>query len=181
MVLAPNCNSNLILLGKVCKSKITYYDKPIIIILMKNEKIIALAKKEQNFFILDLVHPNKTMATISLRVMAMTGQRQLIHLVSQNNCIYLWHWYLVYITNVCIIRASKLVDSINFNIKNKKYKLAEVIIDSNTLDFNINSNSYTHNPHNMQPIPKMAYIIKKNNNINLLNKLCIVCVASKFI
>lgn len=180
MALVLNYNSNLILFGQICKSKIIYYDKLIAITLIKNEKIIALAKKKWNFFIFDLVYSNGTIAIISLRAMVMIKQKQSIYLVSQNNCIYFWHWHLVYITNVHIVKASKLVDSINFNIKNKKYKLAKVIIDLNVLNFYINSDSHTHNPHNMQPIPKMAYIIKTNRNINLFNKLYTACITNKF-
>lgn len=57
VALAPNCNSNLILLGQLRESGITYYDNLIAMILMRKGKIIAQAKRNQNFSTLDLALP----------------------------------------------------------------------------------------------------------------------------
>lgn len=57
-------------------------------ILMRNKKIIAKAKREHNLFTLDLADLDKAMVIIRLLnyikhcVMAMTGQECLIYLVS---------------------------------------------------------------------------------------------------
>lgn len=83
VILPPNYNSNLISLGKLRKSRITYQDRPKAIKLMRKGKIIAYTKKEQNLFILDLAEPRETMA--------ITGWRRLIHLVRQNKYIQFWH------------------------------------------------------------------------------------------
>ena len=70
MALAPNCDSNLISLGQLQKSGITYYNDPSAMILMRNGEIIALARREKNLFMLKLARPGRAMATISQKTMA---------------------------------------------------------------------------------------------------------------
>lgn len=81
---APECNSNLIFLGKLCKSGILFYDNPTIMTLIRKKKVIIYAKQEQNLFILKLIIVRITMAikTLKLRkIMTITGCRQLTYLV----------------------------------------------------------------------------------------------------
>lgn len=55
MILAPEYNWNLILLGQLWKNDIVYYDTLIVIILTEKSKIIISVKKDQIFFILNLI------------------------------------------------------------------------------------------------------------------------------
>lgn len=48
---APECDINLISLGQLQESKITYHDHPKMMILIKKRRAIAYAKKSQNLFI----------------------------------------------------------------------------------------------------------------------------------
>ncbi len=65
VTLAPEYDFNLISLGKLRKSGMTYHNNPTTIILMKDQNIIAEAKKKQNLFTLGLAYPEKVMAIIS--------------------------------------------------------------------------------------------------------------------
>lgn len=100
ITLAPEYDSNLISLGQLCKSGMTYHDNPTTMILMKDKNIIAEAKKKQNLFTLDLADLGKAMAIISPQskassskskqlALAMTKHGRLTHLVSQNKRIQL--------------------------------------------------------------------------------------------
>lgn len=65
ITLALRYVTNLILFSQFCENRITYYNKLIRIILMRNEKFIIEAKKEQNLFILNLANLEKTIVVIS--------------------------------------------------------------------------------------------------------------------
>ena len=65
VTLAPDCNSNLISLGQLKESGITYHDNPEAMTLMRIGKINANAKREQNFFTLDLAQLGKVIAMTS--------------------------------------------------------------------------------------------------------------------
>lgn len=97
----------MILLGQFKESEITYHDNPDAMTMMRDGKVIAHAKKEQNLFTLKLAQPGKAMA--------MTGPRRPIHFVSQNKRICLGYYRLAHISNVRIVRASKLVDNIDLS------------------------------------------------------------------
>lgn len=97
---------------------------------MKNKKIIIHAKRKQNLFTFDPAQPRK--------VMAMTGQGQLTHLVSKNKCIQLWYWRLAHINNTRVVRASRLVNNIALTSQNTEYNSANILIDSDNSDrFNL--------------------------------------------
>lgn len=76
------------LLSQICKSRIIYHNNLITITLIKNEKIIAEAKKEQNLFIFDLMDSRIIMTIISLSnntkdyAIVMTRQGRPISLVN---------------------------------------------------------------------------------------------------
>ena len=64
VALAPGGDSNLIFLGQLRETEITFYDDPTAMTLMRNGKIIAQAKRDQNLFILKLAQPKRAMTTI---------------------------------------------------------------------------------------------------------------------
>lgn len=145
---------------------------------MKNEKIIAHTKKEQNLFTFNLAQPEK--------VMAMTGQRQLTHFISKNKCIQLWHRYLTDIINACIVSASKLVDGFALTSKNTKYNLADIIINSdNSNKFDLsNFDNLTLQQtqfHKAKTADATAIVsqTKAINNSNILDKLCTLYIENK--
>lgn len=67
-------------------------------ILMRNNKVIVYTKRNQNSFTLELAQTEKAMATINIKNIstqikriAIYGQGQFTHLISQNKCIHLWY------------------------------------------------------------------------------------------
>lgn len=58
---APDCNSNLISLGQLRDSNITYVDNSEAMTLIQADQAIAHARRDRNLFILDLATPNKAM------------------------------------------------------------------------------------------------------------------------
>ncbi len=67
VALAPGCDSNLISLGQLQETRIIYHDNPIAMTLIQQGRVIAHAKRTQNLFILDLAHPERAMATITIQ------------------------------------------------------------------------------------------------------------------
>lgn len=63
------------------------------------------------------------------KAMAITIQDQPTHLVSKNKHICLWHQWLAHVSNIQVVRASKLVKSIDLGPA-KKYNLIKVFVDS---------------------------------------------------
>lgn len=63
------------------------------------------------------------------KAMAIIGWGQLTYLVSQNKSIQLWHQQLGHISNAHRVKAFKLVDSIDLDIKNKEYDPKEVLLN----------------------------------------------------
>ena len=73
VALAPGCDLNLISLGQLRESGITYHDDPSSMILMRGNKTIARAKRSHNLFTLDLAMPGQIMSAIS-KVIAIIGR-----------------------------------------------------------------------------------------------------------
>lgn len=140
VALASKCDLNLIFLSQLREIGITYHDNSIIMTLIKNDKVIVHVKRNQKLFILELAQPGKTMMattkTISMqpRVIAMTGQGRPIHLVSKNERICLWYRRLAYVSNAQILTASRLINSIDLDTKNKEYNPVEILIESDESD-----------------------------------------------
>ena len=65
ITLALGCDSHLISLGQLGKSGITYHDNLTTMTLIKDRKVIAEVKKEQNLFTLNLAYLKKTIAIIN--------------------------------------------------------------------------------------------------------------------
>lgn len=70
VALAPECDSNLVSLGQLRESNITYHDSPTAMTLMRKGKVIAQAKRNQNLSTLNLASPGQAMSVRS-RPMAM--------------------------------------------------------------------------------------------------------------
>ena len=150
IALAPGCDSNLISLGQLRETEITFYDNPTAMTLMRNGKIIAQAKRDQNLFILELAQPGRAIVTIKIvsilpKAIAIQGRGQPTHLVSQNKRIRLWHRQLTYISNRRVVRAFKLVNGIQLgHDDDKEYDPTEVLIDSDNSNASDASDSKNH-------------------------------------
>lgn len=84
VALTSEYNLNLILLGQLQESGITYYDNLGTITLMRGNKIITYAKKSHNLFTLNLAIPDQVMSPNSKAMAIMTRAEQLIQLVEIN-------------------------------------------------------------------------------------------------
>lgn len=67
VALALGYDSNLISLGQLQKTGITYYNNSMAMILMKQKKVIVQAKRTHNLFTVDLAQPRIAMATMTLK------------------------------------------------------------------------------------------------------------------
>lgn len=128
VALAPGCDSNLILLGQLWESGIIYHDGPSSMTFRRGNKTIAHAKRSHNLFTLDLAMPSQIMLAIST-AMAITIRGWPTHLVNKNKCICLWHQQLVHVSNVKIVKTSKLVEGIDLGPV-KEYNLTERFVNS---------------------------------------------------
>ena len=81
---APECNSNLISLGQLRDSKITFVNNVDVMTLLQRISPIANVKRDRNLFILDLVIPRKVLKVTNAKAMTIVDQSCLIHLVSKN-------------------------------------------------------------------------------------------------
>ncbi len=187
VALAPGCDSNLISLGQLRETGITFHDNPTEMTLMRNGKVIAQAKRDRNLFTLELAQPSRAMATIKTismqpKAMAIHGRGRPTHLVSQNKRVRLWHRRLAHISNARVVRASKLIDGIDLGRDgNEGYDPAEVLIDSD--------NSDASSASDFEEVPTMpsgaeatqAAIVSqaKTDDADILDKLCTPCVGSK--
>lgn len=172
VALAPNCDSNLISLGQLRESGISYHDNPSTMTLMRGGEIIAHAKRDHNLFTLEAAIPGQVMSAISRstasRVMAITGRGRPTHLVSQNKRIRLWHRRLAHASNARVIKASKLTDGIDLGLA-KEYNPAEVFVDSENSDADSSGDD-------SQPKHSVARQFKADtDNIDALDKLCAPC------
>ena len=129
-VLVPECDSNLISLGQLRETGITFHDNPSHMTLMRHGVVIVKAKRHRNLFILDRAIPETVMKVRNLAMA--TGKSRPTHLVSKNKKVRIWHRRLGHASNARVIRTSKLVDGIE--IEDKEYDPTEVFIDSDTED-----------------------------------------------
>lgn len=132
VALASGCNLNLISLGQLWESGIIYHDDPSLMTLMRGGRTIACSIRSHNLFILDLAMPGQIMSAIS-KAMVITDQGQPTHLISKNKRFCLWHLQLAHVSNARVIRASKLVKSIDLGLA-KEYIPTEVFVDLENSD-----------------------------------------------
>lgn len=57
----PNCDSNLISLGQLRESRITFHDTSDAMVLMRDGELIARARRDPNLFVLDSASADKAM------------------------------------------------------------------------------------------------------------------------
>lgn len=155
--------------------------------LIREKKIIAYAKREQNLFILKLATVRAAIEIRSLkprRIMTITNCSRLTYLVSLNKHIRVWHQKLAHARNAQVIKAFKLTDKINLDTSNSKYNPAKILINSNNSnasDSNFNSKTLTAN--NLTASNSMliitAYHENNIDNHDNLDKLCILYIGSK--
>ena len=86
--MAPEWNSNRILLGQIQKNGITYYDSPNAMILMRDSKTIIHVKRSHSLFNLNLAMLSQIISTID-KAMVIMDQGQPTHFVIKNKHIYL--------------------------------------------------------------------------------------------
>lgn len=187
VALAPDCDSNLILLGQLQESGITYHDNSTLMILMRNGKVIAKAKRKWNVFIPNLAIPNQAM---SAKVMAIRGKCHPTHLVSKNKQIWLWHRRLIHLSNARVVKTSKLINSINIDLKEydsakvfiEEYDPSGIVIDSDDSEISSNKNK---SPADIAlrlrgaAFPNTNFTHQTRGNDNGISKLCASCVDNK--
>lgn len=155
---------------------------------MRNRKVIAKAKRNQNLFTLELVYPRRAIAmTMQPKIIttagraqaiAIIGQRQSTHLVSQNKRICLGHRRLTYVSNTCIVKAAKLIDGINLEQEDKEYNLVEVFVDSDNFDKSVFSDEEGSSTQlSTKGLIIVLYQIVKNPDA--IDKLYTTCMGNK--
>ena len=78
------------MLGQLQKSGITYYENSSIITLIRNDKTIANAKKNNNLFTFNLAKSDPIMSAIN-KIIIIISQVQPTQLISKIKYICLWH------------------------------------------------------------------------------------------
>lgn len=156
----PRCNPNLISLGQLRESGITYHDHPDRMILKQGGNIIGSASKQRNLFTLDTKSTEKAMIV--------QGRGRPTYFQSQNPKTRLWHRRFGHASNARIIQASKLVDGIDLNEEEPTNANEEQHSSSGSeSDENIDSDVD-------KPAP-----IHEAINVNSEMELCDTCVESK--
>lgn len=119
--------------------------------------------------------------------MAVIEQRGSTYLNSHNKRICLWYCQLAHVSNALVIKIFRLVDGIDLDIE-KKYKPIEILTDLNNLDASNISDQKNLPPNNISITHKLASdntdimqnsIAHQTTNINILDKLCMLCIGSK--
>lgn len=181
---APDCNSNLILLGQLRDSGITYVDNAEAMTLVQSGPTVAQARRDWNLFILDLAMLNKAMQVRG--AMQVTGRGRPTHLVSKNKRIRIWHRRFAYASNARIIRASKLLTGMgNFN---KEYNPTKIYSDSeqsnsssdNDDDHADNADKTSRDTATATPSNStMSSLLALSASDNDFDSLCTPCISSK--
>lgn len=108
--------------------------------------------------------------------MAINGQGQPMHLMSQNKRIRLWHRRLAHISNACVVRAAKLVDGIIFEQEGREYDPAKVLIGSDDSDAILDKEEL---PIQLSAKTSTAAIHQTIENPDVIDKIYIPCIGSK--
>ena len=91
---------------------------------MRGGKTITHARKSHNLFTLDFVGPSRIISAIN-KAIVITGRGQSTLLIIKKKCICLWHLQLAHVSNVQIVKAFKLIKSIDLgpqkNMTQQKY------------------------------------------------------------
>lgn len=81
-------------------------------------------------------------------------------------------------SNAHIVKAAKLVDGISFEQKDKKYNLAEVLVDSDNFNASVSLDEEGL-PTQLLAKTRVVVIHQKIENADAINKLCTPYVGSK--
>lgn len=81
-------------------------------------------------------------------------------------------------SNAHIVKAAKLVDSISFEQEDKKYNLAEVLVDSDNFNASVSLDEEGL-PTQLLAKTRVVAIHQKIENADAINKLCTFYVGSK--
>ncbi len=156
----PKCDFNLISLGQLRESGITYHDHPDSMILKQGGSTIGLAERHKNLFILE--------TKLGDKAMLVRGRGRPTYLLSPNPQIRLWRRRLGHASNARVIQASKLVDGID---------LGEV---SGPVDEPRSSDSEPDNDSDADAKDVPASINKvTEHSFEGIEELCEACIESK--
>lgn len=159
----PKCDSNLISLSQLHKSKILYHNYPNSMIFKQRGSTIGVARRYKNVFILE--------TGIKDKAMIVQKRGQPTYLLSLNPQIRLWQRRLSYASNARVIQASKLVDKIDF---------AEATEPDNEPHFSDSEVDNENNKSEDDAYRKPININKKMEyNLNDVKELCEACIKSK--
>lgn len=128
---------------------------------MQVRHLIAHAKYDQNFIVLEPATPNKAMQ--------ITGYSQPTHLMNKNSIVKVLHYRFGHFNNIKIINSSKFLTAMgNFN---KVYNLIKVCSNSKQSNNNSSNNIYL-----VSAAKALLLALSLNNNFNCL---CTLCITSK--
>lgn len=130
-----------------------------------------------------ILQPKVLAIVKQVQAMAIIRRGQLMHFVSQNKYIRLLYHRLAYISNVRVVRASKLVDDIQLEYdSNREYNLVEVFINSDDSDVfcMLSSEKSLMILSTIEVIPT-TIVSQTIKDLDILNKLYILCISTKLI
>lgn len=108
--------------------------------------------------------------SVKNKVIAITKQSCLINLISQNKQICSWHYYLVYISNIFVVKALKLVNNLSLGIINKKYNLTKIFINFDNFN-NFKTSNNKEVDFSSSDLDIILSFIAQTNNLDKLYKL----------
>ena len=170
------CDLNLISLGQLHETGITFHDNPSHMTLMRHEVVIEKAKRHRNLFIFDRAIPETVMKVRNLA--RATGKSRPTHLVSKNKKVRIWNRHLGHASNAPVIKASKLMDGIKIE-EDKEYDLTEVFIDSDTEDDDDTLGGSIISDPNASPKHPPEFAANASETNSDFDHICGQCVRSK--
>ena len=148
---APKCDSNLISLGQLRKSGISYHDHPDSMALKQGGSTLGVANRHKNLFVLETGSKAKAMLV--------KGRGRPTYLLSKNPQIRLWHRRLGHASNARIVEASKLTDGIDITIEEGQQIQEEPFSSDSEVD-DEDENSEPSPVGNTPPVPATTLLNK---------------------
>jgi hypothetical protein len=105
----PKCDSNLLSLGQLRRSGVTYHDREHHMLLKQNGTVVASARRDKEVFVLETATPGIAMMTI--------GRGRPTYLEADTPQMQLWHRRLGHAGLTRILQAVKMLDGIKLNTK----------------------------------------------------------------
>lgn len=159
------CDSNLILLGQLRESRISYHDHPDSMVLKQGGGTLGMAGRHKNLFVLE--------TGLRAKAMLVRGRGRPTYLLSSNPQVRLWHRRLGHASNARVIQASKLVDGINLGGTTSSED--EPQSSDSEPDDGDNGHSDAEADNEPTTINKAA-----ENNPEGVEQLCEACIESKY-